>query len=82
MAKRENFLIECSTGETRVKHKWNAACREVEAWIRDIAIAENTTYHLMLVHSIKDDSGFYHVLGHREWRGENGKVVRFGITKQ
>lgn len=79
MAKRENFKIVFNEKEV-IKHKWNSSIRETELLIAEIAKAEKTTYNLVNSESIKEGFGF--VRGFREWKGDNGKVVRFVIEKQ
>lgn len=79
MAKRENFKISFD-GKEVIKHKWNSSIRETESLIGKIAKAEKTTYNLVNSESIKEGFGF--VSGFREWKGDNGKIIRFIIEKQ
>jgi hypothetical protein len=76
---RENYTISYN-GKQAVKHKWNAAVREIERLIKEIAREENTTYTLTGSHSEKE--GFYHVSGYRQWEREDGKIVMFEIRKE
>lgn len=79
--KRENFLITTNTGISVVKHKCNAANREVERLINEIARKEGKEYNLTASESKKDGSSYF-VSGYREWTCEDGFAILFNIEKQ
>lgn len=79
--KRKNYVIESSDGRVQVKHAWNAALREIESMIRETAKSEGTFYRLSGSKAEKGPDGFSFVRGYREWRGDNGRSVRFDIVK-
>lgn len=80
--KRENFTITCNGRFAATKHKWNAACREVEKIVRATARIEGTIYSLTDSASAKDEQGYGHVSGRRVWTSVGGTKLEFHIAKE
>ncbi|MGL6227940.1 MAG: hypothetical protein ACRC3J_01860 [Culicoidibacterales bacterium] len=77
--KRENFEIRFE-GQVVIKHTWNAAQREVEKLIRNIALEEGQAYSLTSKTSELHPTMYKkHHKGTRVWTGDNGKQVSFEI---
>lgn len=78
--KRETFEIKANGVIFDTRSKWNASIRSIEEKINKISKAENTAYEL--VDSYSEKEGFCHVRGFRVWKGHNGNVIKFEITKK
>jgi len=74
--RRKNFKIEFN-GKTVIKHAFNSSVRETERLIRQISNEEQSGY--ILIGKTFDK---VNLNGSRIWKGENGNVVKFVITRE
>ena len=79
--KREQFQITSTAGHNVIKFKWNAALREIERLVKEMANNDGagSVYHLTDKESIKSDC--YFTSGFREWTREDGLIVKFSVIK-